>query len=46
MLVGAGQLVEQRGFAAVLVARQCKGQRGILRQRVLPCLDVEPSPLA
>ena len=46
MLVCAGQLIEQRGFAAVLVARQCKGQRGILRQRMLLCLDVEPSPLA
>ena len=27
MLVGAGQLVEQRGFAAVLIAGQGKGQR-------------------
>ena len=27
MLVGAGQLVEQRGFAAVLVAGQGKGER-------------------
>ena len=46
MLVGAGQLIEQRGLSAVLVARQGEGQRGLLRQGVFPRFDVEPSPLA
>ena len=46
MLVGARQLVEQRCFPAILVARQRKGQRGILRQRVAVSLGVIASPLA
>ena len=34
VLVGARQLVEQRGLAAVLVAHQREGERGALRQHV------------
>ena len=45
MLIGAGQLVEQRSLAAVLVACQRKGQRGLLRQRMLIFLDMKPAAL-
>ena len=35
VLVGAGELVEQRGLAAVLLSCQCECQFGTLRERVL-----------
>ena len=38
--VRTGQLIEQCGLAAVLVARQCKGEHGALRHRILVRLDV------
>ena len=38
MLVGSGQLVKQRGLAAVLITDQSKRQRGALRQRILRLL--------
>ena len=40
VLVGTGELVEQGGLTAVLVARQRKGQGLILRQGMLPLLGV------
>ena len=40
MLLGAGELVEQGGLAAVLVAHQRVGQDGAIRQRMLPRLAV------
>ena len=40
VLVGAGELVEQRGLAAVLVARQCKAD-GFARRDDLAGLDVQ-----
>ena len=46
MLIGAGELVEQGGLAAVLVARQCKGQGRALRHRVFPFLGVVAPALA
>ena len=46
MLVGAGELVEQGSLAAVLVARQRKGQGLILRQGMLPLLGVVLAALA
>ena len=46
MLVGAGQLVEQRGLAAVLVAHQREGQLRALRQRVAAAPGVVLAVLA
>ena len=46
VLVGAGELVEQGSLAAVLVARQRKGQGLILRQGMLPLLGVVLAALA
>ena len=46
MLVGAGELIEQGGLAAVLVAGQRKGQCLVFRQGVLPFFDVIPAALA
>ena len=46
MLVGPGHLVEQRGFSAVLIAHQTKGQNRVIRQRVLTFLLVIPAVLA
>ena len=46
VLVRAGQLVEQRRFAAVLVAGQRKRQRDAARQRRPPGLHVVPAALA
>ena len=46
VLVGAGELVEQGGLAAVLVARQRKGQGLILRQGMLALLGVVLAALA
>ena len=46
MLVGAGELIEQGGLAAVLVAGQRKGQCPVFRQGVLPFFDVIPAALA
>ena len=40
MLVRAGELVEQRRLAAVLIARQRKGEHGAVRQRILVRLIV------
>ena len=41
MLPCAGELVEKGGLAAVLVAHQCEGQRGTLRQEITAALGVE-----
>ena len=46
VLVGTGELVEQGSLAAVLVARQRKGQGLILRQGMLPLLGVVLAALA
>lgn len=46
VLVRAGQLVEQRGLAAVLVAHEREGERRALRQRVLARPVVELAALA
>ena len=46
MLVGAGELVKEGGFAAVLVAHQGKGQRLRLRQGIAGALGVELALLA
>ena len=46
VLVGAGELIEQGGLAAVLVAGQRKGQCLVFRQGVLPFFDVIPTALA
>ena len=46
VLVGTGELVEQGGLAAVLVARQRKGQGLILRQGMFPLLGVVLAALA
>lgn len=46
MLVGAGELVEEGGLAAVLVARQGKGQLGPLGEGVLLGLGVILAVLA
>ena len=46
VLVRAGELVEQGGLAAVLVARQRKGQGLILRQGMLALLGVVLAALA
>ena len=46
VLVGTGELVEQGGLTAVLVARQRKGQGLILRQGMLPLLGVVLAALA
>ena len=46
VLVGTSELVEQGGLAAVLVARQRKGQGLILRQGMLPLLGVVLAALA
>ena len=46
MLIGAGQAVEHRRFAAVLVSGKRKGERRSLRQWVLPRLDVVFAALA
>ena len=43
MLVGAGKLIEKCCFATVLVASQCKGKQGILRQRIFIIFIMEPS---
>ena len=34
MLVSASQMVEKRGFAAVLLTSECKGQNSAFRQRI------------
>ena len=41
VLVGAGQLVEERGFSAVLVADEGEGQRGPFRKGVARTLGME-----
>ena len=41
MLVGTGQLVEQGGLAAVLIAYQGKGQRRAVRQGIAATLGME-----
>ena len=46
MLVRAGQLVEQRGLAAVLIAHEREGQRRPLRKRIAVSLCVVPAALA
>ena len=46
MLIGAGELVEQGGLSAVLVADQRKGQRCTIRQRVAAALGMEPAAFA
>ena len=46
MLVGAGELIEQGGLAAVLVAGQRKGEGLVLRQGVLALFDVVLAALA
>ena len=46
MLVGAGQLVEQRGLAAVLVAGEGEGQRRALGEGMLGFLLMEAAALA
>ena len=46
VLVCAGQLVEQRGLAAILVAHQRKGERFVVRQRVAAALGVVFASLA
>ena len=46
MLVGAGELVKQGGLAAVLVARQRKGEGLTLGQGILPLFDVVFAALA
>ena len=43
MLIGSGQLIEERSFAAVLIADQSKGQGCALRQRITGTLRVELS---
>ena len=44
-LIGTGELVEERGLATVLIAHQCKGQCGSLRQRITAPLGVKLSTL-
>ena len=46
MLVGTGELVEQGGLTAVLVASQRKGEGPVLGQGILPLFDVVFSALA
>ena len=46
MLVGAGELVEKRGLAAVLIACKRKGERRALRKRMLVGFDMIASALA
>ena len=46
MLVGAGQLIEQRSLAAVLIAGEGKGQRGAFGQGIFGLLFVETAALA
>ena len=46
VLIGAGELVEQRGFAAVLVAHQGEGQLGSVRQGIAAALGMEFALLA
>ena len=46
VLIGAGQLIEQRRLAAVLVPRERKGQLRALFERGFGLLDVEASFLA
>ena len=46
MLVGAGKLVEQGGLAAVLVARQRKGEHRAVRQGMFALFGVVASALA
>ena len=46
MLVGAGELVEERGLAAVLVAYQREGERGPLRKGIARALGVKLALLA
>ena len=46
MLVGTGQLVEERRLAAVLVAREGERERGPRRERALLLLVVELARLA
>jgi len=46
MLVGTGELVEQGGLTAVLVASQRKGEGPVLGQGILPLFNVVFSALA
>ena len=46
MLVGAGELVEERGLAGILVAYQGKTQHRVLRQGIAGALGVEFALLA
>ena len=46
VLVGAGELVEQGGLAAVLIAHEGKGQGRPLRERVAASLGMKASALA
>ena len=46
VLIGAGELVEQGGFAAILVAGKGKGEHGALGQGVLGLAVVLPAHLA
>ena len=46
MLVGAGELVEERGFPAVLVAHQRESEQRALRQGFSGAFGVEPALLA
>ena len=48
MLVGAGELVEQRGLSAVLIPHQGKGQGLSLRQRIflLPVMEFSSLSIA
>ena len=45
MLLGAGQAVEERGLAAVLIADQCKLHDGALRERITVARKVESAAL-
>ena len=46
MLVGAGELIEERGLAAVLLSGKGEGQDGVLGQRIFILLGVEFAFLA
>ena len=46
MLIGTGQLVEQRRFSAVLISHQCKCQQRPLRQRIPASLRMKLPLLA
>ena len=46
VLIGAGQLVEKGGFAAVLIAHQGKGQRGSIGKRIAGSFGMEAAFLA